>query len=175
MPASLKQILLAPQRRPSVVADLHALADREVAGKSGMSGFAVKAGYAVVTKVRSGFVPHAINQMLPEFAHRLQPIYERYDPEHDGTLSDFLVAHDSAVADIMLAVADRRARDSKRETARRAYQKLRPQAKRHVEHALPGIGVVIAKYAEAARDEPVEPADPQDAEEPGTEQPPAAS
>lgn len=150
MPATLKDILLAPERRPAVVADLQALVDTEVSSKGGMSGLAVKAGFAVIKKVKSGFVPHAINSMLPEFAQKLQPYYSRYDSATDGSLSSFLVANSSAVSDVLLAVADGRARNSAHESARRAYQKLRPQAKKHVEHALPALGDLIERYAKTA-------------------------
>jgi hypothetical protein len=148
--ATLKQVLLAPERRESVVADLQGLIDHEVGAKSGMSGLAIKGSFAVVKKVKSGFVPHAINQMLPEFANRLQPYYAKYDPSAGGSLSDYLVANESAVADVLLAVADGRARRAKHETVKRAYQKMRPQAKKHVEHALPALGTLIEGYAKDA-------------------------
>lgn len=147
MAATLKEILLAPERRPAVVADLQRLVDTEVASKSGMSGFAVKGSFAVVKKVKSGFIPHAIDQMLPEFAQKLQSYYSRYEPTRDGSLSSFLVANGSAVSDVLLAVADSRSRKSSHETAKKAYQKLRPQAKKHVEHALPALGDLIERHA----------------------------
>ncbi len=150
MAATLKEILLAPERRPSVVTDLQGLVDREVSGKSGMSGLAVKGSFAVVKKVKSGFIPHAINQMLPEFAHKMQPYYAKYDPATDGSLGTYLTANASAVSDVLLGVADGRARRSRHESVKKAYQKLRPQAKKHVEQALPGLGDVIEKYAKEA-------------------------
>lgn len=144
--ATLKQILLAPERRDAVVADLQSLVDREVASKSGLSGLAVKGSFAVVKKVKTGFVPQAINSMLPEVAHKLQPIYAKYDPAVDGSLSSYLTAHASGVSDVLLGVADARARSSSHESAKKAYQKLRPQAKKHVELAMPGLGVVIEEH-----------------------------
>jgi hypothetical protein len=147
--ATLKEILLAPDRREAVVADLQVLVDNEVASKSGMSGFAVKGSYAVVKKLKSGFIPQAIDQMLPDFAHKLQSYYARYEPTRDGSLANFLVANSSAVSDVLLAVADSRARKSGHETVKKAYQKLRPQAKKHVEHALPALGDLIERYAKA--------------------------
>lgn len=149
MAATLKEILLAPERREAVVADLQTLVNEEVAGKGGMSGLAVKGSFAVVKKFKSGFVPHAIDQMLPEFAHRLQPYYSRYDPTRDGSLGAYLVANSSAVSDILLSVADSRARKSGHETVKKAYQKLRPQAKKHVEHALPALGDLLERHAKA--------------------------
>lgn len=154
MAATLKDILLAPERRPAVVADLQRLVDEEVSNKGGMSGLAIKGGYAVVKKVKSGFVPHAIDQMLPDFAHRLQPYYASYDADRDGALRNHLVANQSAVSDVLLAVADGRARRSSHETVKKAYQKLRPQAKKHVEHALPALGDLVEKYAGQVADQP---------------------
>ncbi len=146
MAATLKEILLAPERREAVVSDLQSLVDQEVAGKSGLSGLAVKGSFAVVKKIKAGFVPHAINQMLPELAHKLQPYYAKYDPASDGSLSSYLVGNSSAVSDVLLAVADGRARRSSHETAKKAYQKLRPQAKKHVELAMPALGSVLEQH-----------------------------
>jgi gamma-glutamyl:cysteine ligase YbdK (ATP-grasp superfamily) len=87
--------------------------------------------------------------MLPEFAHKLQLYYARYEPARDGSLASFLVANSSAVSDVLLGVADGRARKSGHETVKKAYQKLRPQAKKHVEHALPALGDLIERYAKA--------------------------
>ncbi|MGI8700457.1 MAG: DUF6918 family protein [Nocardioidaceae bacterium] len=146
MAATLKKILLAPERREAVVSDLQSLVDREVASKSGLSGLAVKGSFAVVKKVKAGFVPHAINSMLPELAHKLQPYYAKYDPASDGSLSSYLVANSSAVSDVLLAVADGRARRSTHDAAKKAYAKLRPQAKKHVELAMPALGAVIEQH-----------------------------
>jgi hypothetical protein len=147
--ATLIEILLAPERRQTIVSELQTLVDDEVSAKGGMSGFAVKGSFAVVKRFKSGFIPHAINQMLPEFAHKLQPYYAKYDPARDGSLSDYLVANASAVSDVLLQVADGRARKSGHETVKKAYQKLRPQAKKHVEHALPALGNLIERHARA--------------------------
>ena len=159
MAVTLKQILLAPQRRQTVVSDLQELVDHEVSGTSGMSGLAVKGSYAVVKKVKQGFVPHAINQMLPEFVQRLQPYYAQYDPATDGSLEDFLTARSAEISDILLSVSDRRARMSQHETVKRAYRKLRPQAQKHVQSALPSLAGVIERHARAA--EAAGPAEPQ--------------
>lgn len=150
MAATLKQILLAPDRREAVVRDLQALVDREVASKSGLSGLAVKGSFAVVKKVKAGFVPQAIDSMLPEVAHKLQPYYAKYDPAVDGSMSSYLTANSSGVSDMLLAVADGRARRSSHESAKKAYQKLRPQAKKHVELAMPALGSVIEQHLKAA-------------------------
>jgi hypothetical protein len=147
---SLKDTLLDPARRPSVVADLAALIDAEVADKSGVSGLAVKGGYSLLKKINSSFVPEAIDGMLPDFVARLEPYYAEHTAAPSGSLSDFLTARSAEVADALLGVTDDRAESSRRESVKKVYAKLRPQAKKHVEEALPRLGALIENHARAA-------------------------
>ena len=57
----LKASLLDSDRRGQVVTDLVEFVDREVAGKSGLSGGFIKTGYAAVKKVKPGFIRHAVD------------------------------------------------------------------------------------------------------------------
>lgn len=147
---SLKVTLLDPARRPTVVADLVALVDAEVADKSGVSGLAVKGGYALLKKMNSSFVPEAIDGMLPDFADRLEPFYAEHAAGSDSTLADFLVSRSSEVADALLGVTDDRAAASQRESVKKVYTKLRPQAKNHVEEALPRVGALVENHTKTA-------------------------
>ncbi len=151
---SLETILLAPERRPLVVADLVRMVTAEVAEKKGASGLALKAGYSTIRRTRRGFIPNAINRMLPNATKRLDRYYEEYDPTRHGSLTDYLVANSSAVADLLLGVADSGARRTRVESARKLYTKMRPQAKKHVEQAMPRLGEVLQRHiTEAAAEE----------------------
>lgn len=150
MSDSLKAILLDPSRRPAVVADLHQLVDAEVGDKGGVSGLAVKGGYSVLRKINARFVPDAIDGMLDDFVQRVEPFYAEFSAAPTGTLAQHLVANSDAVADALLGVTDDRAAGSRRESVKKVYGKLRPQAKKHVEEALPRLGDVIAKHASSA-------------------------
>lgn len=150
---SLEAILLTAERRPVVVSDLVRLVSAEVAGKSGPSGLALKAGYSTIRRTRRGFVPNAINRMLPNFTKRLDRYYEEYDPARHGSLPEYLVANSSAVADLLLGVADSGARRTRAEAARKIYLKLRPQAKKHVEQALPRLGTLLERHIAEATSE----------------------
>jgi hypothetical protein len=55
MTGTLQEILLAPETQPKVIADCHALIEQEVAGKSGVSGTAVKLAYKTVTSFGPGY------------------------------------------------------------------------------------------------------------------------
>lgn len=149
MASTLKDILLDPSRRPAVVADVARLVDAEVSDKSGVSGMAVKGGYAVLKKINSNFVPDAIDSMLDNFVARIEPFYADYVAGQGGSLADYLTANSSDVADALLGVTDDRAAASHRESVKKVYAKLRPQAKKHVEEALPRLGELIQRHAAA--------------------------
>ena len=54
------------------------------------------------------------------------------------------------VADALLAISDERAQRAKNQSLRKAYEKLRPTGKKHVEAAVPRVGRLVAKYGTAA-------------------------
>ena len=72
---TLAEKLLLPDVRPKVVADSARLVDEEVRDKSGLSGFAIKAAYAVVKAVKPGIIPEVLDAMLDGFIGRLEPPY----------------------------------------------------------------------------------------------------
>ena len=67
----LQSILTEPTVRPNVVADCLRVIDEEVQSKGGLTGIAIKGAYAVVKAVKPGFIAEAMNDLLPDFAARL--------------------------------------------------------------------------------------------------------
>lgn len=146
MPQSLQEILIAPDRRPAVVADLQTLVDQEVADKGGVSGAVVKTGYAAITKLRPGFVPHTVDRMLEQFAGALDPFYAEYRGQAGSDFGSYLAARPEA-ADALLGVTDARAERSNSEVTKKVYGKLRPSGRKNVEAALPRLGALIERHA----------------------------
>lgn len=146
MAQTLKSALLDADRRPAVVNDLAALVDSEVANKSGASGMALKGGYGLLKKISPHFVPHAIDGMLDELVDRMEPVYTDFTASSEASLSTYLKAQGADTADALLGVTDARAAASSRESVKKIYSKLRPQAKKHVEAAMPALGDVIARH-----------------------------
>jgi hypothetical protein len=114
MADTLQEILLAPDRRPAVVKDVENLVDAEVAGKSGVSGLAVKSGYGLIKKINSTFVSDAVDSMLDNFVARLEPYYAEHVAAGTGSFADRLTGNSSDVADALLGVTDDRAAGSRR-------------------------------------------------------------
>lgn len=145
---TLQEILLDPSRRPQVVADCQGLLDSEVESKGGLSSIAVKGAYGMVKAVRPGIIHDAVDDLLDQLVARLEPFYADFRTAGgDTTLPDYLAKRSDEVSDALLTITDARAERSSRTTIKKAYGKLRPQGKKHVQEALPGVGKIIEKYA----------------------------
>ena len=150
---SLSERLLRPEAKPHVIDGCCSLIEREVAAKRGLSGAAVKAGFAVVTKVKPGFIREVVATLLPEFTASLEPMYRASETEAagspDAALVDLFFARVTSdrtrTAETLLGVTDRRI-DGARPAVQRAYKTLRPNARENVEAALPGLLETLRPY-----------------------------
>ena len=146
---TLSEILLVPGTRPTVIADCVRLIEEEVDSKGGLTGLAVKAAFALVKAVKPGFVSEAVDHMLDDFVKRLEPFWADAQARNEP-VGALMSARAGQVADALLAISDERAARAKNQGLRKAYDKLRPTGKKHVEAAVPRIGRLIAKYGSAA-------------------------
>ena len=146
---TLTDMLLVPGNRPKVIADCVQLINEEVDAKGGLTGLAVKGAYALVKAVKPGFVTEAVDHMLDDFVKRLEPFWADAQAKNEP-IGPLMNARASQVADALLAISDVRAARSTNPTLRKAYEKLRPTGKKHVEQAVPRVGRLVQKYASAA-------------------------
>ncbi|MGH3655053.1 MAG: DUF6918 family protein [Micromonosporaceae bacterium] len=147
MTRTLQEILLSPDRRKAVVDDCQKLIDDEVTAKEGASGLVVKASYKIVKAVSPDMIRHSCDNLLPDFVARLEPFYAAYQADSGGaSLQEYFAARADEISDALLAVTDERAA-SARSTLKAAYDKLRPQAKKHIGEALPNLSKLIDKHA----------------------------
>ena len=147
--ATLTDILLVPGNRPKVVADCVQVINEEVDSKGGLTGLAVKGAFALVKAVKPGFVNEAVDHMLDDFVGRLDPFYAEALSKNEP-VGPLMNAKAPQVADALLAISDERAQRSKNANLKKAYEKLRPTGKKHVEQAVPRVGRLIQKYVSAA-------------------------
>jgi hypothetical protein len=144
----LSQHLTVAHVRPQVVADACALLDDEVRRTSGISGMAIRSAYRVLTGIRPGMVPSAVDGLLDPFADQLDPFYQ----QHVTTgvpLVDILTSQRTSMAEALLSITDDRAERSSQVTLRRAYQRVRGSARGYVEEAAPGIATLIDTHTPA--------------------------
>ena len=142
---TLTETLLQAGKRPAVVEDCERLIADEVAAKSGVSGLAVKGGYKIVTKLKPGIIPEAVDGLLDDFVAQLEPFYADFQTT-DGELVAYFRGRDREIADALLAITDRRAARTRHATLKKAYEKLRPTGVKHTAAAVPGVARLIAKH-----------------------------
>lgn len=133
------------EKKKAVVADCCTLIDEEVSSKGGLSGIAVKAGYAAVKGIKPGFIKSTVEHLLPDFAEKLDPLWA--EGMKTGKPTDFILSNKSRVADALLTVTDERARKSNKGMVKSTYEKLRGSAKKNVEEALPRLAKLLEKHA----------------------------
>jgi len=143
--APLQQVLLAPGTMPHVVADVQTMIDGEVSSKSGLSGTGLKVAYKAVTSFASGYYQSVIQNMLPDMVAQLEPFWADFTMA-GGWFGDYLAKRGPEVAEALLSVTDRMARDSERATVVKAYNAVRGGAAKNIEAALPNLGALVQKY-----------------------------
>ena len=131
-------------KKAAIVNDCCTLVDEEVAAKGGLSGIAVKAGYAAVKGIKPGFIKSTIDHLLPEFAEKLDPLWT--EAAKTPAPGSFLTSNKGRVADALLAVTDARAAKSNKGMVKSTYEKLRGSAKKNVEEAVPRLAKLLEKH-----------------------------
>ena len=111
------------------------------------SGILFLAAFALVKAIKPGIIEDSVNGLLDDFMQALQPFYERYQQDgSSGTMERYLGSQAPETAEALLAITDRRAERASNKTMVKAYKKLRPRGKVHVEQAVPGIGRVLDRH-----------------------------
>ncbi len=147
MAATLEEILLTPENRPKVLADCQALIDQEVAGKSGVSGAAIKLAYKTATAFAPGYFRSTLEKMLPRIADKLEPYWADFGTSGGSEFGDYLSKRGSEVSEDLLSMTDGVAATSHRPAIVKAYRAVRGTAAKNVEAALPRVGELVMKYA----------------------------
>ena len=71
----LSEALADKDKKSKIVADCTVLIDQEVDAKGGLSSIPLKAGYKAVKGIKPGFISHVLENLLPEFATKVDPIW----------------------------------------------------------------------------------------------------
>jgi hypothetical protein len=142
---SLVDALTGEAKKKDVVRDCCELIDAEVKDKGGISGLAIKAGYGTVKGIKPGFVEKAVEDLLPEFAKALDPIYEDAKSQNKP-VGEFFASNATRVADALLTITDKKAQGAKSGVAKGAYEKLRGSAKKNVEEAVPRLAKLLERH-----------------------------
>jgi hypothetical protein len=147
MAATLHEMLLSPDVKPRVVADVQAMIEQELANKGGISGTAIKVAYKAVTAFAPGYYQETIADMLPDMADKLQPFWAEFQTSGSADFGDYLAKRPEEVSEALLSVTDAMRDRSGRAAIIKAYNAVRGGAAKHIDAALPNLGALVQKYA----------------------------
>ena len=144
----LKDHLLSPDVRPSLIKDCCVLIDQHVKSTKGFAGIAVKSAYTTVKAIKSRFVEGVVDALLDEWMGKLEDFEKLFvqNGYPGGTFDVFLIAERVHVAEALVSVTDARAATTKHRTAAKLYHRLRASALAHVDSAIPDLGRLVLQY-----------------------------
>jgi len=143
---ALTDALTDKNRRRLIIEGGAALINSEVASKRGISGMAVKAAFKVVKKVKPGMIEQAMAGLIDDFALKIDPFYDSFLESGGTDASAYFVKHGAQISTALLEITDARAKRNRHRTLKGAYNKLRPQAMKHCQEAMPGIGALVQEH-----------------------------
>ena len=120
--------------------------DAEVADKRGVTGLAVKGAFKVLKKFKSGMIRFTLDDMIDEFAVKIDPFWLKCQSDGENP-EQFFLAKKVDVANALLSITDERAKISPNKGIRKAYNGLRPKAISHISDAMPRLSALIKKHA----------------------------
>ena len=142
--ATLLELLGGPAKRGAVISDALTVLDAEVDSKGGLSGLAIKGAYKIVKGVSPDFLHSAVDHMLDDFLNALDPIYQE-SLQRGVDARQLLLSNPGRVADALLSITDGRAARAKNQMVKKTYEKLRDDAKKHVEAAVPRLADMFGR------------------------------
>ncbi|MEA5466023.1 DUF6918 family protein [Leptothoe sp. PORK10 BA2] len=131
--------------RANIAADCAKLIDKQVAAKGGLSGMAMKTAYGVIKGVGAGYIPGAIERLLPDACKALEPMWQEGTATGDPV--QFLSDHSERTADSILSVTDARIANTNNGVVSATYKKLRKSVKNDVEAAVPDLAQILSSHA----------------------------
>ena len=147
---TLSQQLLAEKARPAVIKDLVEVVQQDVASKRGVSGAALKTGYATASKVVPNLTERGLDKLFPDLAAALDPFWADFEASAASDFGSFLTDRGPEVSAALLGVADTKVAASGREPIKKVYRALRGRADAHVQAALPRLGAALQRHARQA-------------------------
>ncbi len=142
---SLVDTVKDPAKRKLVVDAGVRMIEAEVADKGGLSGLAIKGAFKLVSGIKPGFVGGTLNHLLDDFSAKVDPFWADCQQKGEDPRGYF-VRRGPEIANALLSITDDRAKNA-RGPVKNTYDKLRPEAVKHVTAAMPRLADMVKTYA----------------------------
>lgn len=143
---TLAERLLLEHRRAILVERCVELVERQVDSQATVRRLALKAGVAVLNAVKPNALYLVVSDLLHEFTHALDPLYQQFHDAGGDDFSEFLQRHPDQAVHALITVTDQRAMAMGNAAVRRAYGRLRASAETEVRSALPGLSQILSDH-----------------------------
>ncbi len=144
----LSIILSKPSIKTQVAQDCAALMDEQIAIKKGVGGLAIKAAYAALKGISTGYIPRTIENLLPKAVVAMEPVWA--DGLTAGDPVEYLSQNQALAAEVLLSVTDEKISNAQNKLVIGTYTRLRKSVKGDVEAAIPGLARILATHAVTA-------------------------
>jgi len=138
---TIDHALADDEARRALLRDAEQVLARRVAASRGVTGMAVRAGYAAFQAVQPGIVGAALDRLAPHFA----PVIERHWAAASGDRAAHFTAHAEAIACDLLEVTDRLASKADNAVLLSIYRSLRGRAAAEVAAAMPDVARLLER------------------------------
>lgn len=141
--SSLSSILLSLRDPEALVADLAQALEAHIASKSGLSGAAMKLGYAALRSAKPDIASRAAQRLLPDIAQALDPLYAEFAQARAADFGGFLTQHGQRASSVVLGAVDARMGSINNSAAKTIYQRFRGSAGDELQKLLPVFGRIL--------------------------------
>lgn len=140
------QVVRDEDIQANIAADCAKLMDEQVATKTGISGLALKTAYRALKGIGPGYIPKALNSLVPQALDALDPIWSAGLQAGDPV--EHLSQNSAETADVLLGVTDEKLGHAKNKIVIATYKKVRKSVKGDVEEAVPGLAKILGHYTQ---------------------------
>lgn len=144
MVVTFSQVMEDPARRERIIRDCVSMVEQEVGDKRGLTGMALKAGFAAFQRLQPGILRAAVDRLLPDLARAVEPHWQAACAEASAERA--FCDRAPSVASDLLGVTDRLVGRAKSATVAQLYRSLRPSAADHVAAAVPRLAKLLRDH-----------------------------
>ena len=142
----LSELLADDGRREALTADLVALVEHHIAGRSGLRGVTLRTAMAAVRRRLPDAIPRAVTRLLPDLVAALEPLEAQSGARDGKDFASFLEREPARVAETILGIADGRVERSSNTALKAFYARFRGTAEHEAEGLIPGLADLLARH-----------------------------
>lgn len=143
--------ILAGDNREEVARELAGAIDTMVGNFSGIMGFAVSQAYGAIKKSDPTGVERAMNRALPQLAPAIQPYWDDYTANAQGTgFGNYLSSRKDEVTEQVFGMVDGALDSVNNEAALKFYQGMRDKLMKLTRENLTPLGDAVERIVTAA-------------------------